>query len=343
MFDTISTFLLAPLGRLTDLGDPFSLVSLFGALVVAVLLHQRRRGRAPGRTGLAARLRRARAFLRAAFTARLWWHPSTRLDYRLFVLTAFFYATGAVELVVTSHAVEAAVATSLDRLFGPPTVAPPGIAVVALVTLADLLVFELAYWFAHWLLHRVPALWAFHALHHSAEVLTPVTEWRQHPIELFLFPVINAVFVGGFFGVTHHLLGPGAQPIGLFGFDVLQFVGVMTVLHLRHSHLWLTLPGLLGRLFQSPAHHQIHHSTDPRHFDKNLGLFLSVWDWVFGTLWVPEKRERLTFGLGPGEGHNTVREAWLGPFVASARALGLVAAKSEAPAPTAPLERPTVV
>ena len=39
-------------------------------------------------------------------------------------------------------------------------------------------------------MHRVPALWEFHKVHHSAEVLTPLTEWRQHPLELMLFPVV---------------------------------------------------------------------------------------------------------------------------------------------------------
>ncbi len=69
--------------------------------------------------------------------------------------------------------------------------------------------------------------------------------------------------------------------------------------HLRHSHLWITFQGVAGKLFQSPAHHQVHHSTDPRHFDKNLGFALAVWDWAFGTLHVPSRqREVSEYGVG---------------------------------------------
>ena len=111
-----------------------------------------------------------------------------------------------------------------------------------------------------------------------------------------------------------------AEPFSVFGFDVLLFVGVMTVLHLRHTHLWITVPGIWARLLQTPAHHQIHHSADPRHFDKNLGLFLSVWDWAFGTLWTPERRkEALTFGLGAAKGHHGVVDAWVSPCREAAR------------------------
>lgn len=338
MLADLAALLLAPLYRLTDLGDPFSALSLVGALVFATLLALGRRGTLPGRSGLAAKLRRLRAFRRLAFARRVWAHPSAKLDYRLFFVTTFFYATGAVELVVTSHAVEQGVISGLDHLFGRPEHTPSGPALIALVTVADLLLFEFAYWFVHWLLHRVPALWAFHSLHHSAEVLTPFTEWRQHPVELFLFPAINAVIIGSFFGLTHHLLGPDAQPLSLFGFDVLQLVGVMTVLHLRHTHLWITVPDRWARIVQTPAHHQIHHSADVRHFDTNLGLLLSVWDWAFGTLWIPRDadRRRLTLGIGEGLAHRGVVDAWVRPMVDSGRAV----AAAFHPAPVAPVAAP---
>ena len=57
-------------------------------------------------------------------------------------------------------------------------------------------------------------------------------------------------------------------------------------------------PAALGRIFVSPAHHQVHHSGNPKHFNKNFGSCLALWDWMFGTLYVPEKeREPLSFGF----------------------------------------------
>ena len=74
---------------------------------------------------------------------------------------------------------------------------------------------------------------------------------------------------------------------------------LLTYGHLRHSHMWIAFTGLAGRILQSPAHHQIHHSTNPAHFDKNLGFALAVWDWAFGTLAIPARtREPIVFGVG---------------------------------------------
>ena len=71
--------------------------------------------------------------------------------------------------------------------------------------------------------------------------------------------------------------------------------------YVQHSHMWIAFRGVLGRIFVSPAHHQVHHSANPKHFNKNFGSCLALWDWMFGTLYAPEKtREPLTFGF-PGQ------------------------------------------
>ena len=41
----------------------------------------------------------------------------------------------------------------------------------------------------------------------------------------------------------------------------------------------------------------MHHSTDPKHFDKNFGSGFSFWDRFFGTLYVPGKDEDFKYGL----------------------------------------------
>ena len=87
--------------------------------------------------------------------------------------------------------------------------------------------------------------------------------------------------------------------------------------HLQHSHVWIATTGLLGRVILSPAHHQIHHSDNPIHFDKNFGSCLSVWDWLFGTLHMPEReRERLNFGVETrARDHHTAIGSLVMPFV----------------------------
>jgi sterol desaturase/sphingolipid hydroxylase (fatty acid hydroxylase superfamily) len=90
---------------------------------------------------------------------------------------------------------------------------------------------------------------------------------------------------------------------------------------MQHSHVWLPLRGWLGRLILSPAHHQIHHSVDEAHHDRNFGNTFAGFDWLFGTLFIPpRKRPKLVFGVDTQK-HPThsLREGLLDPFAAAAR------------------------
>jgi sterol desaturase/sphingolipid hydroxylase (fatty acid hydroxylase superfamily) len=102
----------------------------------------------------------------------------------------------------------------------------------------------------------------------------------------------------------------------LSGNNIVLVLFIHLYVHLQHTHVWIAFRGLLGRLFVSPAHHQIHHSTNPVHFNKNLGSCLAVWDWLFGTLHVPAReREKLSFGVAPVEhGAHTITGEFLVPF-----------------------------
>ena len=54
-------------------------------------------------------------------------------------------------------------------------------------------VWDASRWITHWLMHRLPALWAFHQVHHSAEVLTPLTFHRLHPVESLVYQLRSAL------------------------------------------------------------------------------------------------------------------------------------------------------
>jgi sterol desaturase/sphingolipid hydroxylase (fatty acid hydroxylase superfamily) len=71
---------------------------------------------------------------------------------------------------------------------------------------------------------------------------------------------------------------------------------------------------VLSRWFISPAQHQVHHSIDKKHFHRNMGWALAVWDRLSGTLYIPETEEKIVYGLGDGsEGdyHGVVRMYFL--------------------------------
>ena len=161
----------------------------------------------------------------------------------------------------------------------------------------------------------MPLLWEFHKVHHTANVLTPLTVFRVHPVDTWLFVNILAVVIGVTSGVVNYALGVTAYQYALSSTNVILVVFIHIYVHLQHSHLWIAFRGLAGRVFVSPAHHQVHHSNNPIHFNRNLGSCLAIWDWLFGTLHLPAKeRERLSFGVEPtGRDAQTITEAYIAP------------------------------
>jgi len=304
-------------------GAPYGAPMLIGALLCMTVWYAwRRRGRT---TSL-------RHFARAMFPARILMHPSSWVDLRLWALNALALAAGYSWLAVGGLFWKNRLLSALS-LVGPTgwLHAPPLVA-MAVTTLVELLAYEFAYWASHYVFHRVPWLWEFHKVHHSAEVMTVMTEMRQHPVEIIAFMNVIGLLTGLAFGAMTWVFGPGAGSLTLLNGNIVLALFLMTWGHLRHSHVWMPFRGLAGRLFQSPAHHQVHHSLEAAHFDKNLGFALAVWDWAFGTLHVPAaKCEVSQFGVGEEyEDYATVGRSLTRPFGKSAAALGLLGPPSVA-------------
>jgi sterol desaturase/sphingolipid hydroxylase (fatty acid hydroxylase superfamily) len=288
-------------------GSSFSLVSLLSALAVAIafLVLSRR----PGKRRVTFRV-----LFRALFPKWLRL-ASFRADVRFLFLSVFAFGMLLGWAVLSLQFVSDTVARSLVDGFGvmPPT----GLNEFtnrSIATLCLFLVYELAYWIDHYLSHRIPLLWEFHKVHHTAEVLSPLTNFRVHPVDSVLFYNILSIFLGATAGVLRYL--QFGNPFVLDGANVIIVAFFFVTLHLQHSHVWMAATGLLGRVIQSPAHHQIHHSDNPIHFDKNFGGCLSIWDWAFGTLHMPERRrERLNFGIAiRAHTHHTAVGRLLVPF-----------------------------
>src|SRR5690606_34693681 len=110
----------------------------------------------------------------------------------------------------------------------------------------------------------------------------------------------------------------------LFGSNVIFALFHLLGSNLRHSHIWWSFGPTLSRILISPAQHQIHHSKAPQHWNRNYGEVFALWDWLFGTLYVPgPQREPLEFGIAGTEGqeHDTLLKAYLVPFLNCARIL----------------------
>jgi creatinine amidohydrolase/Fe(II)-dependent formamide hydrolase-like protein/sterol desaturase/sphingolipid hydroxylase (fatty acid hydroxylase superfamily) len=184
-------------------------------------------------------------------------------------------------------------------------------------TLFLALIADFALFFSHYLQHKIPWLWEFHKVHHTAEVMTPITVYRMHPVDNILAFGMGGLLSGAALGCIHFLMGDQVVLYNVGGTDIILILFYLAGYNLRHSHVWWSWGPVLSRIFISPAQHQIHHSDAPRHFDKNMGFTFAIWDGLFGTLYVPKEKEVLTFGLGPKENEkfSTFWSLYLMPFI----------------------------
>ena len=138
----------------------------------------------------------------------------------------------------------------------------------------------------------------FHKIHHSATVLNPITQYRIHPIELVLNNITAFIAFGLTTGIFDYLSMHKIAELEFLYANVFSFVFLFFGANLRHSHVKLKYFNWVENIFISPFQHQIHHSDNPIHFDKNLGAKLAIWDWMFGTLVKSKSINKLSFGLG---------------------------------------------
>jgi sterol desaturase/sphingolipid hydroxylase (fatty acid hydroxylase superfamily) len=258
------------------------------------------------------RARSWRAAFAAVFRRDVFLHPSAIADYQVaainFVLNSVVLTLAAATALYMTYSV----VVLLILVLGPLPAWPVGTFAIAAFGLASFLTYDLGNFVQHWLQHRVSILWEFHKVHHSAEVLTPITAVRVHPVaELFASQVLASFSAAGN-GAFLYFYGGKIAAFTVFGANIL-FLLHYTIggYHLQHSHIWINFPPVIRRIFVSPAMHMIHHSRDPRHCGKNFAFALTIWDRFAGTLLIPDdsERERIVFGLAP-EDQGDLRDLW---------------------------------
>ncbi len=165
----------------------------------------------------------------------------------------------------------------------------------------------------HRALHKLPVLWRFHQVHHSATELTPLTFFRIHPVESILYQIRAVVVTGGVAGACYWFCGKGVGPLEVLGVPAVGFVLNTLFGNFRHSNVFLRFPQSVERWFLSPAQHQLHHSVEQEHWNRNFGTWLAIWDRLSGSLLV-SKTKPLGFGLASPNHEQGLISALLLPF-----------------------------
>jgi sterol desaturase/sphingolipid hydroxylase (fatty acid hydroxylase superfamily) len=137
------------------------------------------------------------------------------------------------------------------------------------------------YWF-HRVFHRIPFLWGFHAVHHSARSMDWLAGGRMHFAEIVL------------------LRGVTSLPLLTLGFlpSVMQaYIGMVYVYSsLVHANIRGDFDRL-GRFIVVPRFHHWHHALEAEGIDKNFAIHFPWLDRVFGTHYFPKGRWPQGYGV----------------------------------------------
>lgn len=238
-----------------------------------------------------------KGFCSFLFPKSVWLSKSAMVDYLFFILVVPVWSAIIAPSLLSSATVGATIAESMGSIISPLNNASDPVVVGLMYTIVLFLADDFRRYIVHYSFHRFQFLWEFHKVHHSAEVLTPFTLYREHPVYSFVAVVSGAMLIGIVTGVFVGLYGDTLSVVSVLGINVGYFVFNICGSNLRHSHVWLSWGPRIEKFFISPAQHQIHHSAQEKHFDRNFGSALAVWDRIFGTLYIPVGKEMLTYGL----------------------------------------------
>ncbi len=244
-------------------------------------------------------------------------------DYALFILNKLFRAALFPFIVLTMVPVALSTSSFIETLFGKITPLAFSSTTIMIIFTFLLFVFDdFTRFYLHRILHKIPFLWEFHKVHHSATVLTPLTVYRSHPVENYLYACRMALTQGFVVGLCYYLFGPTLKMMDIIGANMFVFAFNIMGSNLRHSHIRMGWGNKIENFFISPLQHQVHHSDNVKHFDKNFGTALSIWDRLFNCFVYSSDVGTLKFGVGKeGEAHKTLRGIYIHPFIESFKQL----------------------
>lgn len=231
------------------------------------------------------------------FPIKGWRSKSTMIDVILYVAGKISFALPMAALVLFLVTLSQDIATNLV----PGHLrADPGIGVIILFCLGLIIMQDLGDYLAHYMLHKVPFLWELHKVHHSATFLSPITSFRVHPLEPHLYSICHTFTLAPVAGLF--VFYWNVTQVELFALLAVSYTITLalTFNHLKHSHFQISL-GILDYVFISPHMHQLHHSARVEHWDRNMGVIFSVWDWIFRTGVREDTRVPVEYGIGRGE------------------------------------------
>ena len=204
------------------------------------------------------------------------------------------------------------------------------------ILLVGMIVRDFVQWWIHRLLHRVPWLWEFHKVHHSVAEMGFAAQLRYHWMENVVYRTLEYIplallgiglydfFIIHIFALSwgHYnhanITVSGKVTGGIVGalLGIIFANGLLDItlfaersILVQWSVFWgfvvfgiFALGPMMKYVFNSPEMHIWHHAyelPDSHPYGINFGLTLAVWDYLFGTAYIPEDGRDIKLGF-PG-------------------------------------------
>lgn len=133
--------------------------------------------------------------------------------------------------------------------------------------LALILFEDFMYYWLHRVDHSCRLFWATHVTHHSSSKFNLTVGFRSSVME----PLYRFVYF---------------IPLALIGFNPIDIAFIYSL-----TQIWGILVhtekigklGFLEYILVTPSHHRVHHGSNVKYLDKNMGMLLIIWDKLFGS------------------------------------------------------------
>jgi sterol desaturase/sphingolipid hydroxylase (fatty acid hydroxylase superfamily) len=151
---------------------------------------------------------------------------------------------------------------------------------------------DLVQYWVHRAFHRIPMLWRFHAVHHSARSLDWMAGARMHFLEIIVLrgTTVIPMFILGYSQAALHV------------YILLVYVHSTFI----HSNVGWNFDRI-GKYLVTPRFHHWHHGIDREAIDVNFAIHFPLLDRLFRTYHLPSGQWPTDYGV---EGHPVPLSYW---------------------------------
>ena len=140
---------------------------------------------------------------------------------------------------------------------------------------------DLCFYIVHYLMHTVPWLWKFHAIHHSSTHMDWLATVRVHPFEQILTKACQMIPL--------YWLGFSTEALAIYG------IFSSAIAFFIHANISVRFP-ILKWIIVTPEFHHWHHDRHPKLYAQNLAVQLPILDYIFGTWHMPKQELPKQYG-----------------------------------------------